>query len=277
MFSLELDGEPGDLEDLFPDWNRHDRFGIVVDEPYGAVGASLLIQAAIALFYDVRPARRGQQYPETYVFQVGRPRGDHSAFDFYPPRKQVVVESAANSVLAAINDRAITRLAVPDGSPVPADVDWRELGAASDRISSVFAYSCSGRVTDPDILIAGTGPGIEDNTRMTLQSDTWPRTVLAMSNEELIDFESHVAEGDVAHTVLRYCKVLARYGDDDIPAIARGWAKDVAARISEVSPQARREAVERRRASLTNGLPSESYRRIGLDDGVGLLARPAAA
>ena len=273
-FSIDADGAPADLEALFPSWTRQDRFGVVVDGPCGAVGASLLIQAAITLFYETRPRPRTRIYPEVYAFHVGRPHGDHSPFDFYPARKQVVVESDARSVLAAINDRAITRLAVVDGAPAPVEIEWQELGPARDRISSVFAYSPAGRVTDPDIVITGTSPDMEDNASMTLHSDSWPATVLAMSNEEMIDFEPRLAETDAAYKVLRYCTVLANRVEG-MPAIARGWAREVAARTEEVSPETRRELIEQRQAILENGLPTESYRRISVDDGLGLLARQA--
>jgi hypothetical protein len=46
------------VDDVFPDWSAWDRFGVVVNEPFGGLGASLLLQLAIAQFYEVRPQRR---------------------------------------------------------------------------------------------------------------------------------------------------------------------------------------------------------------------------
>ncbi|MFI8510097.1 hypothetical protein ACIGHB_03105 [Streptomyces sp. NPDC085460] len=54
-FQYLIGGENTDLTGLFPRWTPNDRFGILIDRPLGALGASLLIQAAIAAFYDVRP------------------------------------------------------------------------------------------------------------------------------------------------------------------------------------------------------------------------------
>jgi hypothetical protein len=115
-FEVQIDGKQVGPGAVFPDWSPLDRFGIVVTEPLGGLGASLLLQLAIALFYSVRPDRRAgmAMYPEIYLFHVGGPHGDFSYFDFWPPRKEVRVAAAAPvSLLEAINAHAITRLAVP--------------------------------------------------------------------------------------------------------------------------------------------------------------------
>ena len=86
---------------------------MIVDRPLGATGASMLIQLVITAFYDVNPGRREVTlYPETYLFHVGGRHGNHAYYDVYPPRTEVVVASDSAEILEAINDRAITRLAV---------------------------------------------------------------------------------------------------------------------------------------------------------------------
>jgi len=95
-----------------------DRFGLVVTSPLGGIGASLLLESAIAMLYKVRPPRRssGPAYPEVYLFHVGGPHGDFSAFDLWPPRKEVLIPSGQPlRVLEAINAHGITRLALPPG------------------------------------------------------------------------------------------------------------------------------------------------------------------
>jgi hypothetical protein len=57
-FEVQIDGEQVSPDTVFPDWSPLDRFGIVVTEPLGGLGASLLLQLAIAMFYSVRPDRR---------------------------------------------------------------------------------------------------------------------------------------------------------------------------------------------------------------------------
>ena len=119
-FEVRIGDERVSPEAVFPDWSLLDRFGIVVTEPLGGLGASLLLQLAIAKFYSVRPDRRASVpvYPEIYLFHVGGPHGDFSYFDFWPPRKEVrVAASQPVSLLEAINAHGITRLALPLRDP----------------------------------------------------------------------------------------------------------------------------------------------------------------
>jgi hypothetical protein len=51
-FEVQIDGERVSPDTVFPDWSPLDRFGIVVTEPLGGLGASLLLQLAIAMFYS---------------------------------------------------------------------------------------------------------------------------------------------------------------------------------------------------------------------------------
>src|SRR5262245_50520817 len=106
--SAELAGDAIAVDQVFPGWGEHDRLGIVVESAYGIVGASLLIQIAAFLFYDVRPQRRDavKRYPELYAFLIDRPMGDLAMFDFYPRRREVIVPREPDAVLDAINDRA---------------------------------------------------------------------------------------------------------------------------------------------------------------------------
>jgi hypothetical protein len=57
-FRVTRDGQPAKCEDLFPEWDPHDPLSVVVTQPFGALGASHLIQLSITAFYDVRPTRR---------------------------------------------------------------------------------------------------------------------------------------------------------------------------------------------------------------------------
>ena len=180
QFGITVDGRPAELHELFPDWHPADRLGVVVHEPFGALGASHLIQLAIVAYYDARPSRRAGKlrvgdplavYPEVYLFHVGGRHGDHRWLDVFPPRKEVLVENDASRVLEALNDRAITRLAVPDGSVAPAEHPWKEPAAARDRIVSAFAYSATGRAAAADIEIGGLAPVTEFNVRKILEPE----------------------------------------------------------------------------------------------------------
>jgi hypothetical protein len=82
-FAIEVGGRRGGIAELFDGFGEHDRLGVVLGEPCGAVGL-----------------------------------GDHRRLDVWPGHKEVVVEAEAQRILEAIDDRAITRLLVEDGVPV---------------------------------------------------------------------------------------------------------------------------------------------------------------
>lgn len=168
-FSIKIDNKDATRGDLLSEWNIYDRVGIIIDEPFGAVGASLLIQLTITAFYDIRPSRRSETiYPEVYLFHVGERYGDHSSYDIYPLRKEVFLDDDPVQILAAINDRAITRLIVVDRDCRQVQHHYKEPSSAKDRITSVFAYSATGRVTNPDIEIVGLNRNVLSNTRRAL-------------------------------------------------------------------------------------------------------------
>src|SRR4051812_30763209 len=100
MFAVTRRGQRSSREALLPRWCPSDRLGVVMTETFGALAASHLIQIAITAFYDASPARREGKlgraddpkaiYPEIYLFHVGARHGDHSGFDFWPARKEVL-------------------------------------------------------------------------------------------------------------------------------------------------------------------------------------------
>src|SRR4051812_8189518 len=107
MFTAQIDGRAGRLADVWRHWNPHDRLGVVVNEPWGALGASLMIQLAALRHYECAPDRRGHraQYPQTQVFHLERMQGDHSSFDVWPPRHEVLVCGGPSALLAGLTDR----------------------------------------------------------------------------------------------------------------------------------------------------------------------------
>jgi hypothetical protein len=252
-FAVTRDGRPASRDDLLPDWGPLDRLAVVVTEPFGAVGASHLIQLSITAFYDVRPSRRAGRldgrdpravYPEIYLIHVGEAHGDHSAFDFWPARKEVVVGRDPRLVLDAINDRAITRLAVPDVDRGVVAHEWKEPAAARDRILTALAYSPTGRVRHPTWEIAGTDARTERNVELIL---------------------------DPAR---RYASAASRVQPDGAtdPLLAeRSWARRTERRRDEGA--AGLEQARRRRAALLDGdgLATESYAPLTVDQAIEML------
>ena len=155
MFEIGLAGRSASIEALFPGFGEHDRLGLVMRRPCAAVGASALIAATITAFYDVQRSRGSDFfiYPDYYLFHVGGPLGDHARLDIWPRRKEVLVEDDPQRILEAIDDRAITRLAVEDGPARERELDAESVASARARIASCLAYSAAGRVAGADVRI----------------------------------------------------------------------------------------------------------------------------
>lgn len=237
MFDISIDGEPGTLSGLFPDWNRYDRFGIVIHEAWGAVGASLLLQAATAEFFRARQAAGiSDIYPEVYAFHVGRDTGDLSMYDVWPFWKEVIVERNPARVLQALCDRGITHLAVPSGPVQPFDFIWPEKIAARDRIRSVIAYSADGKTEGANIEIRSDNDQMRANTHGTLHID----------------------------------EVIQEWKDTELED-ARRWIGYVISRELATTPAEIERARELHQAKLVEGVCIEQYRRENLKYGLARL------
>jgi hypothetical protein len=236
MFEIGLAGRSGSIEGLFPGFGEHDRLGLVMRRPCAAVGASALIAATITAFYDIQRSRGTDFfiYPDYYLFHVGGPLGDHARLDIWPGRKEVLVEDDPDRILEAIDDRAITRLVVEDGSARERELDAEPVASARARIVSCLAYSASGRVADADVRIE-SNPVAEGYV------------------EAILDPEA------------RMKRLRAEGGD------AEARAETIAVRAGEVASDVRRQIRLAREDLLEDGVPVETYRRIELDEALALL------
>lgn len=233
-FAIELDGRPAGIEDVFPGFDAHDRLGIVVREPFGAVGASGLLLAAVTAFYDAQRARAEEFfiYPDYFLFHVDRALGDHSMLDVWPSHKEVVVPDDAEAILRAVNDRAITRLLVPDGEPGRAQLAAETSASARSRIVNVLRYSSTGRVPDGDVRVAGNDV-TESYVRAVLDPDGLVETI-----------------GDAADP----------------------YAAAVARRANEVAPDVRARLRASREGLREQGRAVETYRTLTLDQALAALS-----
>jgi hypothetical protein len=242
-FEITVGGREVRLIDLFDGFGEHDRLGVVVRRPCGAVGASALITATITAFYDLHRAHGPDffVYPDYFLFHLGRPLGDHARLDIWPSRKEVVVPEDPEQMLEAINDRAVSRLVVEDSELGEPAFEPEALASARARITTCLVYSASGRVRDADVRI-----------RSNPVSEGYVDAVL--------DPEARLAE------------LRGRSGGDGVRADA------IAARLDEVAPEERRRIKRTRKQLVEGDVPVETYRRIGLDEALGLLApTPAQA
>jgi hypothetical protein len=236
MFEIRIAGREASIEDLFPRFGEHDRLGLVMRRPCGAVGASALITATITAFYDIQRSRGADffVYPDYYLFHVGGPLGDHARIDIWPRRKEVVVDDDPQRILEAVDDRAITRLVVEDGPGDGHELDAEVLASARSRIVSCLAYAASGRVEGGDVRIA--------------------------SNE--------VAEGYV-EAILDPEARMERLRAEGQDGAARADA--IAIRAGEVASDVRREIKRARTELIEGGVAVETYRRVELDEALSLL------
>jgi hypothetical protein len=281
-FEVRVDGRPSRLEDLFEGFGEQDRLGVVMSRPCGAVGASALIAATITAFYDLHRAR-GEDffvYPDYYLFHVGRPLGDHARLDVWPRRKEVVVGEEPQAILEAIDDRAITRLVVEDGEPAertgllvedgepaertglvvedgePADggLDDEVVASARGRIRTCVAYSPAGRVHEADVEIAGNAV-----TEGYVEAILDPESRLERLRGELAEAEA----GAVSARAPQAAALRARIAS-------------IESRIGEVDREVRMRTLRERGELLRDGVPVETYRRIPLDEALGLLGARTA-
>lgn len=177
---INIDDQAASLDDVFPESHKYDRYGFIVNEPYGGLGASLLIQAAIVQFYDILPQRRDVEptYPEIYMFHIGGRYGDHSSFDFWPPRKEIFLEANdPTTIIAALADRGITRLAIPEVEEGRPDVlqdgpsTWADHSAVKNLLSSCFVYNSAGTIEDADVFMESDHHTFEANAEWTLDTE----------------------------------------------------------------------------------------------------------
>jgi hypothetical protein len=265
-FATEVDGTPVDFDEIFRGWHQYDRFGIVVHDELGATGASLLVQAAITAFFSFDSGRRDErpQYPEVYLFHVGRGLGECMMLDFVPSRKEVIVDADPTALIEAINDRAITRLAVPQGKPrildLPHQYGWSERQSAEDRIASAYAYSPTGRVDDADLVLSATSTRTEDNCARTVNVESLLADIERQTDEEITALAATLPPYSRFPHVRPYCL------EDHLATVATSRQ-----RLAEV-PDATRTAIwEARKALRNNGLAVETYRRITPTEALRLL------
>jgi hypothetical protein len=260
-FQVDIDGMPAILDDFLPGWNVSDRFGIVIDEPFGGLGASLLIQLAIVNFFDVKPERRLRdtaEYPEIYVFHFGGVFGDHSNYDFWPPRKEVMIDNRDPiSLLEALNGCAITRLALPHGPLGDRErlrcgaSTWAEEHSAVGRIESALAYTTDGVTPEADVVLRSSCARVEENVVATLDTLRAARDFVELPADA---FSAALPGPSVPDDVYR-------------------WRDIVEARINEVDQARKDELTAMRLAMFENtGASTETYRRLTVDQALRRIA-----
>jgi hypothetical protein len=265
MFEILLEEQSATPDDLLA-WGVHDRLGVVVTEPYGLVGCSLMVQLATAAFYDARPARRDEpQYAEIYAFHVGRPCGDLSHYDLRPRRKEVFL-GPEDDLLSEINARAVTHLLLPEASPRSSTHTYKEPEAVIDRIKSCVVYAPSGIAQDPDVTIQTRDENALADTFATLdprETVSKYRGMLGLPATEDRVLLERAIEANLQH--IEDGEERSMYRD------AAAWISRFEERIPEVSDSIRGEVLERWKHGIHDGRASQSYRRVSPEEAISLL------
>jgi hypothetical protein len=221
MFAVEIDGRVSNGTELL-EWADHDRLGVVVSSPFGALGACLTVFLAVAAFYDVAGKKRRTRpvYPPIFLFHVGNRWGFHGEFDFWPDQKEIFIPHDPREVLRSINTTGITHLFVPDGTPQTVTHRYKEPEEAIDRLKQCYAYSADGIATNWNVSVTTTDDKILDNFERTLQM----RETLIMRERDLAEsprLQADTALGEDAHHYVALMRKRLEEVDENDPALAR--------------------------------------------------------
>ena len=154
-FSIIASGQPVALAEYFRGFTNTKRLGVLAPNRLEGVGAVSLIMAHVTAFYNTYRAT-GEDffaYPDNFTFQSREPKAAYGMFDIWPEHKDVLVGTDAVERLNAITDRGVNILLVPDGPPTPREYQRQQLASAERLIETCYAYSATGAVADPDLVI----------------------------------------------------------------------------------------------------------------------------
>ncbi|MEE2658233.1 MAG: hypothetical protein VX733_06990 [Candidatus Latescibacterota bacterium] len=155
-FRLQWRGVATPHCEFFAGLQPTDRLGVFAPGGSEGAGAATLILAYVTGFYD-RYREQGEEffaYPDYYSFQCAEALRPYSMFDIWPEHKNVAVSDDPKQILAAICDRAVQVLLVPDGEQRGWEMS-RELRASVERlVRRCWLYDASGKVSgDADLEI----------------------------------------------------------------------------------------------------------------------------
>lgn len=154
-FEYREDDVSVDGGEVMPPVTVDDRLGVVMDDPADGLGAGNFILACVTAFYDRLRETREEfyEYPDYFTFQATSDPADYLEFDIWPDHKNVSVPSNPETVLRAINDRAVDVLVVPDDPTGTPDVQETTHNSARRRDLACFTYAPDGELDDADFTL----------------------------------------------------------------------------------------------------------------------------
>ncbi|WP_204960089.1 hypothetical protein [Salinigranum salinum] len=133
-----------------------DRVGVVMGSADEGLGAANFLLSCVIEFYDTLRECKDEffEYPDFYTFQATTDPADYRMFDVYPDHKNVEVAAEAETILRAVNDRAISVLLVPDRSQKHPEIEDITRRSAERTIEHVYLYDPSGLLDDDGFEIS---------------------------------------------------------------------------------------------------------------------------
>lgn len=175
-FKYVSNGRTVPKHEVLPPIAIPDRLGIVMGHGAEGLGAGTFILASVIDFYAALSDQKTEffEYPDFYTFQATTDPADYRMFDIYPDHKNVGIEGDAESVLQAVNDRAIDILLVPNRPPSTTQIEAITRRSAERRLDACYLYAPRGRLDDPDFRIEAPREPLERWFETTAESTTDP-------------------------------------------------------------------------------------------------------
>ena len=153
-FRLSWKGRAVLHRDFFRDHGYNTRVGLLAPEGTEGVGAVTLAMACVTAFYDGFRQQGSEffAYPDFFTFQRRDRLVDYGYFDFWPD-KDVRVPDDRNATVAAIADRAIDVLLVPDNPSTERPLEPVQDERIRRTLARCFVYSRHGEVAEADLVI----------------------------------------------------------------------------------------------------------------------------
>lgn len=154
-FHLTCQGRPIAHAAFFGAVEKTDRLGLFAPDRCEGAGAIALIMACATAFYDRHRAVSESffAYPDYFTFQRQSPLANYAMCDIWPRHKNVHVPDNANETAAAITDRGIDILLVPDRPPREHAFEPVQQAANHRNIRRCFLYGATGQVEAPTLDI----------------------------------------------------------------------------------------------------------------------------
>ena len=171
-FSLNYGGKQLPHAEYFTDFRSTERLGVLSSDRFGVIGAATLIMAYVTAFYDRYREREVEffAYPDFFTFQLQQPVANYGMFDVWPHHKNVFISGSQDERAAAITDRAVNILLVPEDRTGEVTIEPVGLESVRRNIYRCYAYSTSGAVADSNLTVACSKPELADWVRKVLAS-----------------------------------------------------------------------------------------------------------